>query len=539
MAELGETADPVSLIPGSVSSVFALAAAWHARAARAESSLSAMRGVPLPARWTGKAADAFEGRLRNDGRNGENLQGSLSDAARALQAYAEVLAWGQSQALAAIETWESARINLPGGGGGQVGPTGAGVAASATNVVTSNIARQQRSVAASLLEAARAEVASAGDTAANALEAATVTIARNPISSTVSGSGAGGARVASNDPSDLEAAETILLLMTMPFMPAPDPSETNDWWTSLDPDVQQELIEQHPALVGNLEGVTYSDRDTANRLYLEDQIEAAEAAGDEEQVDALEDVQKALKDKEVERQLISLTNDQPPLAAISIGNLDEADSVTFAIPGINSSTGNGGMTGWARTADILRDEQLAVSPDSSPAVVAWMGYETPDMVTVGRLDIAEEGGRALDLALLGTTATVNSRLNVVGWSYGGTTAAEALSDGSAHVDAFVMIAPPGIDSDINSASDLNADEVYAGENDGTWWWGSSGAHSTYPTADSFGAVDLGTKGEPGLDPVTGHDAHRDDGGGYFDYGTESLRNIVFATIGQGDQVTGG
>lgn len=256
-------------------------------------------------------------------------------------------------------------------------------------------------------------------------------------------------------------------------------------------------------------------------------------------MDALEDVQKALKDKEVERQLISLTNDQPPLAAISIGNLDEADSVTFAIPGINSSTGNGGMTGWARTADILRDEQLAVSPDSSPAVVAWMGYETPEMVTVGRLDIAEEGGRALDLALLGTTATVNSRLNVVGWSYGGTTSSEALSDGSAHVDAFVMIAPPGIDSDINSASDLNADEVYAGENDGTWWWGSSGAHSTYPTADSFGAVDLGTKGEPGLDPVTGHDAHRDDGGGYFDYGTESLRNIAFATIGQGDQVTGG
>jgi hypothetical protein len=62
-------------------------------------------------------------------------------------------------------------------------------------------------------------------------------------------------------------------------------------------------------------------------------------------------------------------------------------------------------------------------------------------------------------------------------------------------------------------------------------------HPVNPAGSGFGADVFGVGSADGLNPVRDHGAHTEDGGGYFDRGTQSLRNIALATTGQGDQIT--
>src|SRR5690606_8157801 len=46
------------------------------------------------------------------------------------------------------------------------------------------------------------------------------------------------------------------------------PEAVNQWWLSLTPEQQEQVIADYPELVGWLDGVPASARDTANRLWL-------------------------------------------------------------------------------------------------------------------------------------------------------------------------------------------------------------------------------------------------------------------------------
>ena len=55
-----------------------------------------------------------------------------------------------------------------------------------------------------------------------------------------------------------------------PSLPPPGASaqEVASWWSSLSDDDKQWMIEQHPDVIGNLEGVDYTSRNQANRIML-------------------------------------------------------------------------------------------------------------------------------------------------------------------------------------------------------------------------------------------------------------------------------
>ncbi len=57
-----------------------------------------------------------------------------------------------------------------------------------------------------------------------------------------------------------------------------------------------------------------------------------------EELDALDGVHDGLKTNPARppRFLITLTDDRPPLAAVSVGDLDVADNITIAVPGMTS-----------------------------------------------------------------------------------------------------------------------------------------------------------------------------------------------------------
>lgn len=375
----------------------------------------------------------------------------------------------------------------------------------------------------------------------------------------------------------LSVTDLAVLARTDPDLAAKlrsaDPVKVRDWWAGLGEGERTVLIQAMPSIIGNLEGVAYSDRDTANRMWLtqqitqiEDDIDAGrfgatassyggaggyqnEAAVAEmlERLRGLKGIQNALAPG---RQLISLTGGSPPLAAIAIGDMDTAQNVTYAVPGMGSSAE--GMGDWVESARNVSAAQGRMAPGQTHAVVAWIGYEAPPVGPFGVLgtDFAREGAPHLGTALRGFEATrPDAQLNVLAHSYGTTTASIALTEPGVHVDSFVSIGSAGLTPSIDEASDVHADQVFAGQANGVWaidpapgdkwaWFGRAFSdHPVNPVGDDFGAKTFGVDTGKGGTSVTDHGVSTPDGTGYLDPGTESLRNVALATTGRGDEVT--
>jgi hypothetical protein len=403
--------------------------------------------------------------------------------------------------------------------------------------------------------------------------------------------------------SSLPAKELAAMMTASPAVVSQlqlmNPAEILSWWTGLNPQsgtktpfsAQQDLLlTKFPVVFGNLEGMPYKARDHANQTALkaavadvEAQLAQIQALVDETtvgyggmppiaavmrksltdlqmQLDMLRNIQKAQFTPEgwAKRQLISFTQDKPPLAAVAVGDLDTAGSVTYAVPGMGTTTAD--MTGWTKVAQNLHDQL----PEGS-AVVAWIGYETPPVpalennINVGVLDVnrAVAGGQKLAGALGGLAAVRGEsapQLNIVAHSYGTTTAAVALTQPGIQVDNFITLGSAGLPDSVQNADDLNAGHVYSGhardkipgetESGDQWAWTgreNSRDHHVNPIKPEFGSHAFGTDtgGDTGR-TVTDHSALIGDDGeqaGYLDKRTESLKNTVWAITGEAEKIT--
>ncbi|PPG16685.1 hypothetical protein C5C74_11785 [Rathayibacter sp. AY1E8] len=359
------------------------------------------------------------------------------------------------------------------------------------------------------------------------------------------------------------------------------PTLVNDWWRSLDSTdgarfspQQAALVAGLPGVIGNLEGVPYRARVRANERALRARIVALRSeaaglrgkAGDGERLAAVESQLVALRDVRASlrrglgqdpRFLISLTADEPPLAAVSIGDPDTATNVTYAVPGMGQTTES--MTRWTKASQNL---QSLLPPGS--AVVSWIGYETPPMARLGGngMDVltsnqAVAGGAALASAVQGLSAVRGDDLpkpNVVAHSYGSTVMAVAASRSDVELGVVVTLGSAGLPDSVDEASDLHAESVFAGQardkylgetesGDEAAWMGRafSWNHHTDPADEDFGARVFGveTGGDAGR-IVTDHAALKSDDGdlaGYLDTNTESLQNAAWAVSRRLDLLT--
>lgn len=400
--------------------------------------------------------------------------------------------------------------------------------------------------------------------------------------------------------SSLPAKELAAMMAASPALRSQlllmNAAEIHSWWTGMDPQAgtgtpfssqQDLLLTTFPVVFGNVEGLPYKARDHANQTALKAAVADVEAqlaqiqilvddttvgyggmppvaaafTDLQKQLDALCNIQDALKGPRgstAGRQLISLTQDNPPLAAVSVGDLDTASNVTYAIPGMGTTTSD--MTGWTKAAQNLHD----LLPEGS-AVVAWIGYETPPVpaldnnVNVGVLDVnrAVAGGQKLAGALGGLAAVRGEsapQLNIVAHSYGTTTAAVALTQPGIQVDNFITVGSAGLPDNVHTAADLNARHVYSGhardkmpgetESGDQWAWTgreNSRDHHVNPIRPEFGSHAFGTDtgGDAGR-AVADHNALMpEDGGqvGYFDVRTESLENVGRVIAGETEKIT--
>ncbi|MEO6199532.1 MAG: alpha/beta hydrolase [Cryobacterium sp.] len=343
------------------------------------------------------------------------------------------------------------------------------------------------------------------------------------------------------------------------LLASPPPSTTvTELWNGLDSTRRTALSLGAPRLVGNLDGVPARERGRANLRYLgqtltEAKASVLDATGSElgrftRELGVLDQVQAALKPSEggPVRSLILLDTAAGGRAAIALGNPDTADYVSYLVPGMNYGVREQ-LVNWAATAEALYAEQAEalsrVSHGGRPpsvATIAWIGYETPDLFSVGGLDKAEAGADLLEQSWLGVRSSRGAKqpfISVFGHSYGSTACLLALARGSVQVDAFVVVGSPG--SAVQSASDLNVADgnVYVGEAD----WDpavNSAFFGRDPGDASFGAHTLGVDG--GRDRVTGKWLNGSLGhNAYFTPGSESLHNMALIGTDSANQAGGG
>lgn len=373
------------------------------------------------------------------------------------------------------------------------------------------------------------------------------------------------------------------------------PSTISQWWhniqTKHSADQQKALWKTLPEIFGNLEGVPYHIRHEANTIVLDGEIsdlksqledlaverdEAIRNAGHspnrpqsiflsfsareqdlQEQLDIYEQIQRSMEPEfgQAHRQLISLTADEPPLAAVSIGNLDTASNVTYSVAGMNSSTAT--FEDWTKSTENIHEE--VTRDGANAATVAWIGYEAPVSPPaswgVFDNDMAEAGGENLANALRGFEATRSDdpQLNVVAHSYGTTTAAFAMSYPDVAIDKLVFAGSAGLPDHVTSANDLNADAVYAGhaqdvypfiengQGDQWAWVGRdfSSEHGVNPMNEDFAATTFGTDSEVegAGDPVNTHSTRQKNQTGYYEAGSEAVVNIGRILRGEEEHVS--
>jgi hypothetical protein len=235
------------------------------------------------------------------------------------------------------------------------------------------------------------------------------------------------------------------------------------------------------------------------------------------------------------RQLISLTGGSPPLAAIAIGDMDTAQNVTYAVPGMGSSAE--GMGDWVESARNVSAAQGLMAPGRP---TRWSpGSDTRRRRWDRSVSARISRGRAphLGTALRVRGHTSDAQLNVLAHSYGTTTASIALTEPGVHVDSFVSIGSAGLTPSIGEASICTQTRSSPGRRTtsgrstprrATSGRGSGAPSATTrdPVGDDFGAKTFGVDTGKGGTSVTDHGVSTPDGTGYLDPGTESLRNVA-------------
>lgn len=375
----------------------------------------------------------------------------------------------------------------------------------------------------------------------------------------------------------LSPAELTLLLADNPALVPqfwgnpPNPEVVAGWWNGLTPAVQAALLSTAPALFGNLPGMPYRDRNIANRLSLAEARKNPDLTADQRAVlDKMESALDAPADG-VPVQLVAFNFfSEPPMVAVGYGDLDTCQNTTWCVGGMDFGAKDA-LAGWSDAAKNLYLAQRDLDIDQ-PGVIACLEYDNPDLVGVNNSAAAKKGAPRFAAELDGNAATRDvfgpgaAPITVTAHSYGTTMAAIALTHTHIQVDAFVMVGSAGIDTSlVPSLSALHANHVYttAATADQLAPFGASVSGRAepnpgvaHPVTHSIGGAEAFSSDGDGkhLKRVDGHNPLGKEGAasnsgflntvpseghGYYDSGTQSLKNIAATTTGQPDRVSGG
>ena len=328
------------------------------------------------------------------------------------------------------------------------------------------------------------------------------------------------------------------------------PSQVNDWWTSLTDAQRQNIINKHPAWIGNRAGIPSTVRDKANRKWLEIMVkdidrevedfdsskktkkftqkgegeyrvqteEYKQLLARQKELHALSDM---LKNDAGSHSLLVLDNTGKHLrAAIGTGDIDGADNVIVNTPGMDTGVTEEIADTYdedkkqARKPSEIRPGSAVNNTDSivkeaaktggSVAGVTWLGYDAPTGAetaegtnSVFSDKAAKDAAKDLASFYDGIQETHHGDPHLVaaGHSYGSLATGYALRQSTAP-DDFSIMGSPGPSS--VDASDFHTlpDHTFAAANN----WdpvAASGYYGGNPTTNpnsDFTALDTDANG---------------------------------------------
>jgi hypothetical protein len=232
------------------------------------------------------------------------------------------------------------------------------------------------------------------------------------------------------------------------------------------------------------------------------------------------------------RQFVTFDGRNDGLAVEVFGDLSDAHRVAILVPGTDTSIDTfDSEDGLAESARNLYQGIEATGRGDDVAVVAWLGYATPDTVSLAALTTgrAEDGARRLRRFITSLHAVGDADVALFCHSYGSVVCGR-IAEGSS-VSDIVVYGSPGMGANSSAALKTGA-QLWAAQSEGDWIGiVPNGSLSVFDTTIGFGA-------DP-MDPSFGATRLRAGDGGHGDYlaaGTPLIEDFVLIAGGRGWQV---
>ncbi|MER6682239.1 alpha/beta hydrolase [Streptomyces olivaceoviridis] len=325
-------------------------------------------------------------------------------------------------------------------------------------------------------------------------------------------------------------------------LPDPEaaPSRLARFFASLTPHDRDRLAHRYPLAVGNMNGAPVSLRYRANRIALTQarRVERKRlhdsrlsTAG---QQDAARRMDRYASLLSPGRQILAFDPEGSGRVAEVIGDLSRAQRISVVVPGVDTDLLTFQRTNRKYSAPVGMAEALyaaerEASPRTRTAVIAWADYTSPDGLGVDAATglRAEEGAVRLNALLRALPG--RAPVSMFCHSYGSVVCGVAAHGMPRRVADIAVAASPGMR--VGKASHLGTTARVWAMRDASDWvqdvpyleLGGLG-HGADPVSSAFGARVLSAR------DAQGHS-------GYFQPGTDSLRNLADIGVGAYDAVT--
>jgi hypothetical protein len=218
------------------------------------------------------------------------------------------------------------------------------------------------------------------------------------------------------------------------------------------------------------------------------------------------------------------------LAVEVIGNLATATRVAVLVPGSSTSLATFDTRGTASPgggAAALAAEAHRLDPGNHLAIIAWLGYNTPSMISLAVMTSGDAGQGADALRpFVDYLAHHGKQVALICHSYGAVVC--GLAAPNLPVTDIAAIASPGMD-----VSSVKALHTHARV------WAGRGAGDPIQYVPHFHFLGLGFGQDP-MDPAFGARIFTCGSGGhssYFQPGGIALRNLAYIALGDPTEVT--
>ncbi|WP_239648583.1 alpha/beta hydrolase [Nocardiopsis chromatogenes] len=275
--------------------------------------------------------------------------------------------------------------------------------------------------------------------------------------------------------------------------PETKPDQVNDWWEGLSQAEREEVMEEEPEHIRNLDGIPAEVRDELNREFLDAEVERMleeEGLSADEVLDydldqvrdnpvpgapslelwEMTKLQRTVGQDGSDHYIMGLDPEEGR-AIVSAGNPDTADNVATLVPGTGIEwTAINGQLG---RAENVRGAAERFDEEADHAVISWIGYDSPNRLQApwgGKADDGKDDLQDFQYGLRVTHEGGPSNNTLIGHSYGSVVVGHAAqNDSGAYVDNIILVGSPGVGGPVEELNfDGDIEDIHIAMSDEDW-----------------------------------------------------------------------